>query len=461
MEDEEINEEIQPSKKKEGSKNLRAIERSNLRGVQGRSSPKKRQPTKTRKKRSTGERSVQERPKKKQSSNKGKRMAIFLTLVAIIVLLLLTTIFATARLDITLASTEVSVDGVFHAVREPAQSKDISYQQLGVFKETQEMPITNITRERQNTRAEGTVIIYNTNSSGESLDLLNRTRLQSESGKIYRLIGKQVIPGGKKSGGEFVPGSKEVKIEADSFGNDFNLMDKGTRLSVPGLAKWKEFADTYAITSSQIVGGFSGERLIPDTTEEAEARQQLRRSIEESLREELAQSVAYNSLSEQVVFENGIFISFESLENTQSGGTVMVREKGTLYAISFREAELAALLVKYAPTSVQSVLPAQVKEPKGLSMEIEKADEFDIVSSTEFSFRLNGSADLFWDIDTALLTNDIAGKNRKEVADILTKEYPQVTNHQTPHIFPAWRNTLPRNKEKIKINITHDIKSEQ
>ena len=342
----------------------------------------------------------------------------------------------------------------FHAVREPAQSKDISYQRLGAFEVTHEAPITSGTRERQNTRAEGTVILHNINPSGESLDLINRTRLQSENGKIYRLIGKHVIPGGKTTGGTFVPGSKEVKIEANDFGDDFNLPNEGTRLSVPGLAKWKEFAGTYAVTSSRIVGGFSGERFIPNKDEEAKIRQQLQRDIEKKLRDELAQSVANNQLTKRTVFEEGIFIEFESLENEQNGNTAMIREKGTLHAIAFRETELAALLARYAPSSIQSVLPTRVK-PKDFSMKIEKTDEFEIVSSTEFSFRLNGSADLCWDVDTALLTDDIAGKNRKEVADILTSEYAQVIQHATPEIFPAWRNTLPANKEKIEIDIEH------
>ena len=81
-----------------------------------------------------------------------------------------------------------------------------------------------------------------------------------------------------------MPGSKEVKIEADDFGNDFNLPDKGVRLSVPALIeKHPTFAGTYAITSSKIVGGFSGERFIPNADEEATIRQQLRRDIEKRI----------------------------------------------------------------------------------------------------------------------------------------------------------------------------------
>lgn len=452
---EEKTEEAQSTEENEGeNKKLHAIERSGLRGATARSNAKKRRPIKARKKRGINARGNQKQISRRKKSNAGKKAAIFFTLLAIVIVFLLTTVFATAQLDITLSSAEVSVDGVFHAVREPAQSKDISYGRLGAFEETQKATVTNGTRERQNTRAEGTVILYNVNPSGESLDLINRTRLQSESGKIYRLIGKHVIPGGKTTGGTFVPGSKEVKIEADDFGNDFNLPNKGARLSIPGLAKWKEFAETYAVTSSKIVGGFSGERFIPDPGEEEKIRQQLQRDIEKKLRDELAQSVANNSLSKRIVFEEGIFIEFESLENEQNGNAVMIVEKGTLHAISFRETELAALLVKYAPSSAQSVLPARVK-PKDFSMKIEKSDEFKIVSSTEFSFRLSGSADLCWDIDTALLAADITGKSRKEVADILTSEYPQVVQHATPDIFPAWRNTLPANRGKTEIEIRH------
>ena len=453
--EEEMNRDTGSSEEgEEESKSLHAIERSGLRGATSRLGTKKRRSVKVRKKSSVNVRSAQKQNKRRKKPSTGKKAAIFFTLLAIIVLFLLTTVFATARLDVTLSSTEISVDGVFHAVREPAQSKDISYQKLGAFEIEQKASVTNGTRERQNTRAEGTVILYNVNPSGESLDLINRTRLQSENGKIYRLIGKHVIPGGKTTGGTFVPGSKEVKIEANDFGNDFNLPNKGTRLSIPGLAKWKEFANTYAVTSSKIVGGFSGERFIPDQDEEVKIRQQLQRDIEKKLRDALVKSVKNNSLSKPIVFEEGIFIEFESLENEQTGGTAMIGEKGTLHAIAFRETELAALLAKYAPSSIQSALPTRVK-PRDFSMKIEKGDEFEIISSTEFSFRLSGSADLCWDVDTTLLTSDIAGKNRKEVADILTNEYSQVTQHKTPEIFPAWRNTLPANKGKIEIGIEH------
>ena len=373
-------------------------------------------------------------------------------LIAVAVLFLLTTVFSTAHLDVTLSSVdlELPIDGMFTAIREPAQSKDISYRRLPPFEETREARISSITRERQSTRAEGLVTVYNVNLSGESLGLVNRTRFVSEDGRQWRLIGKQTVPGGKTVKGTFVPGSKEVRVEGDGVGNKYNLLDVGTRLSVPGLAPYKEFADTYAVTKTKIIGGFSGERFIPDAGEESDVRQRLRRDIEKELRDSLAQSIAGNSLSERVVFEGGVFIDFESLENGQDDDSVLIREKGTLYAISFRSAEFASKLVKYAPSFAQSAPPTRV-DVKELSMEIGKSDDFDVVSSTEFSFRLSGTAKLFWDIDEPLFLRDIAGKKRSEVEDIIAREHPQIKRINIFTIFPAWRTNLPGNRNKIRI----------
>ena len=454
--EEELQEEGQQDAGKESSSRLRSIERSPLRGAQAKVGVKRRSTTK-RHSASAGTdraRRVRSRPKARRKRG-SKRLLAFTVLIAIAiaVLFLLTTAFSTARLDLTLSSVELPIDGVFSAIREPAQSKDISYRRLPPFTEAREASITSVTRERQNTRAEGVAVLHNVNPSGESLDLVNRTRLQTEDGRIYRVIGDHTVPGGKKAkDGSFVSGTKEVKVEADSVGTKYNLLEAGTRLSVPGLSRYRGYADTYAVTKTRIVGGFSGERLIPDEDEDEVVRRQLRRDIEKTLRDSLAQSITNNSLTERVVFDGGVFIDFQSLENEQSDDSVLIREEGTLYAVSFREAELASLLSGYASSVSHSTPPMRV-EVKDLSMKIEKRDDFDVISSTEFSFRLSGSATLFWDIDKTLFLNDVAGKTRVEAKDIIAGEYTQVKQVNNLSVFPAWRTSLPSNKDKIGVTV--------
>ena len=394
-----------------------------------------------------------------------KRALIFGIAVIIAIFALITTTFATATLKLTLASAEVTIDGVFSAIREPAQSAEISYSKRGPYTETRKTTVTEITKERRNSRAVGTVTVYNTNNPEKGtpnlLKLVNRTRFKTKDGKIYRLVGPQNIPAGKKVDDKFVPGKKEVKVEADKVGDEYNLKEKGTRLTIPGLAGSKEFGDAYALTKTDIVGGFSGEQFIPDPKKAATAREQLRREIERKLRDTLAQALDTNTLSERVVFEDGIFINYESLENEQTADSVIIQEKGTLYAISFREVELAALLAKYAaPPAPSGVKPTSI-DTAGLKMEMEKDEEFDIVSSTEFSFRLTGDATLFWNVDDHLFLSDIMGKERKEIEDIIMNQYPQVTQVNEFSLFPIWRTTTPGNKDKITVDIEYDGTQEE
>lgn len=425
---------------------LRSIERSTLSGARSR---KGRGVSGRRRKLTNGRVDLPERGGRK--GGRMKRYAVLVVLLLAALIFLLSTTFATGSLHMTLTSADLTVDGVFSAIREPAQSADISYGVRGPYTETREAAVTSITRERQNTRATGTITVYNAHRSGERLDLVNRTRFQTENGRIYRLIGKQIIPGGRTVDGELVPGEKEVKVEADSVGDEYNLPEKGVQFTIPGLVKYKAFDGSYAMSETRIVGGFSGERFIPDPKEAAEVREQLRYEIERMLRETLTQSLDTNSLSERVVFEDGVFIEYESLEDKQTESGVVLREKGILRAISFREAELAALLSRFASGSVPGDVPPANVDTMNLTIDVEENDDFAIASSKEFSFRLSGVAKLFWSIDASLFLSDVAGKNRAEVDDLIIREYPQVTRINEFSVFPIWRTTMPGNKDKVRV----------
>ena len=121
MEDEERNEQQQGEETE--SRKLRSIERSNLRGARTRSTEgrgrrvvQKRRP----------EKNIERPKKRKKGKKKNKIIITFLILLAIVVIAM-TTLFSSAKIDMTIASVELPIDGVFSAIREPAQSKDISY----------------------------------------------------------------------------------------------------------------------------------------------------------------------------------------------------------------------------------------------------------------------------------------------------------------------------------------------
>lgn len=435
---------------------LHSIERSNLSSAQSSDSVRKKPSSR---KRSSDD--ILGGAKKGNRRSGGKKRSIFVLLILIgAAIFFVSTTFSKATVSLTLASSDVAIDGVFSAVREPAQVPDgISYSRRGPYEEVREAIVTNITKEPRSTHATGTVTVYNPHT--EELKLINRTRFQTADGRIYRLKGQQTVPAAKKSGDEVVPGEKEVEVEGDVIGSAYNLTEKNVRLSIPGLANTPNFKEAYGVSKERIVGGFDGERFIPNEEEEKEKRAQLRIDIERELRDTLVQSLDNNSLKNRIVFENGIFIVYESLENEQRDDSVVLREKGTLYAVSFREAELATLLSQYASSGTvpQNVSPTNVEE-SGMTMELENREEFDIISSTEFRFRLSGSAKIFWNIDPLLFLSDIAGKDRSEIEEIVINQYPQITRINDISIFPLWRASLPGNRGKIQVDVSHGTPEE-
>ena len=429
---------------------LRSIERSKLSGAK--QSQKRRKVVKQQKLSGRRENGNNRR------RHSVRKIVISSVIVLLIIIALLHTMFANANVDMTLASADVRIDGSFSAIREPAQSPDgISYSKIGPFTETKSATITNITRERQNTYSEGTIVVYNTNTSGENLNLVNRTRFLTDDNKLYRLNGRQVIPGGRYVNGEFVAGRKEVKVIADKIGDNYNIKKNGVRFSIPGLAKYKQFSKSYAVSSTSIVGGFSGERFIPDTGETEAKRKQLRKEIQSALEDKLVEALDTNTLAKKVVFDDGRFISYESLPNEQSDNGVIIREQGELYAISFRERELAGFIVKFG-TSSSLIIPTGISPSTanvtGIDMTLETDEDFDVVSSTEFDFTLKGDAEVFWDVDRTLFLSDIEGQRKIRAEDIILGRYPQVTKHSIS-VFPFWRSSLPGNREKITLNVEY------
>lgn len=442
---------------------LHSIERSRLRGVgssQGRrlttgnprsssqtSNVKKRRPSvegRVRSPRADGSARIPRRRKKGIT-----RYLVVSIIFLLIALALISTTFSNAKIDVILASSEVTIDGVFKAIREPGQSADISFNPRSTSPIKKEEIITNFTRERQNVRASGILTVYNTSEVQETLDLVNRTRFQTPDGNIYRLTGKQVIPAARKVGGDIIPGKKDVKVEADEVGIAYNIK-KGAKLSIPGLSKDKDFKNSYAIVKSNIVGGFSGEKFIPNEEEERMVRERLRYEIETELRANLAKILETNSFSEMVVFDNAIFITYNTLENEQTENGVNIREEGILRSIEFREIEFASLLAGSIDNSpLAGVTPKRI-DTKEISIEIDIENE-DIDSIKEFSFRINGKGTIYWDVDEVLLLSDLAGKKKSNISDNILKTYPQILSVDKVSVFPLWRSTFPGNKNKINI----------
>jgi len=87
------------------------------------------------------------------------------------------------------------------------------------FRLTKEQTVQTSGFKTIESKASGQIIIYN-NFSFSAQTLLQNTRFEAPSGKVYRVNKTIVIPGMKKQGSVTSPGSVEATVYADKVGSD-------------------------------------------------------------------------------------------------------------------------------------------------------------------------------------------------------------------------------------------------
>src|SRR3989344_3071580 len=149
-------------------------------------------------------------------------------------------------------------------------------------------------------KASGTIVVYN-NASTEPQRLIENTRFESPSGKIYRIQTAITIPGKTAA-----PGSIEVTVYADQPGAEYNagLSD----FTVPGLKGTPRYTTIYARSKTPMTGGLVGMEKAVGAEDLANAKTELEVALKDDLWEEAKAEVPedfilFPSLS-QSVFED-------------------------------------------------------------------------------------------------------------------------------------------------------------
>ena len=286
-------------------------------------------------------------------------------------------------------------------------------------------------------KASGTIVIYNSASS-EPQKLVENTRFESPSGKIYRIATTITIPG--KKGDQ--PGSIEALVYADVAGPDSNsdLVD----LTLPGLKGTARYENIYARSKTPMTGGFTGKEKIVEESELKEART----TLESALREELTAKARAEAPDDFILLPGLATFTFEDKPQTESGeGTATVNLKANLLGVMFKKTELSrALAEKETRISAGETVEFETFEKISASF---AGQEPDLLAGDRVDFRISGTATLLWSTDELALINDLLGKSKSEISTIL-RNYPTIRMANAT-VRPLWRRTFPDQPEKITI----------
>lgn len=321
---------------------------------------------------------------------------------------------------------------------------------LRLIERTEEISLsieTTGTTEGNGEKARGTVVISN-NYSTESQPLVATTRLETEDGKIFRLVKGVTVPGITEISGNREPGAIEAEVIADQSGKDYNVGP--STFTVPGFKGGPKYAGFSAKSTSAMVGGGAENDDAVSAVAQSdidraldEAKEKFRTTLEAVVRESL-------SSGESFLMETADI----ALSGTPAAPTVGMVSPSFEYKATFRgrvfvfpedelERKVADILRKKSGVS-------DSYETRDISIEYgDGAPDYD---SGTFYLKFRVSAMFVAKIDEEKIREDLLGKGGDEIREMLAK-YPGVKKVEV-NLRPKYFNfSVPKNPERVTIVI--------
>ena len=349
-------------------------------------------------------------------------------------------IFSGATINIGLKTTETQLNETIFVLNE----EENTFESMSVPFKTIELEATEfveITAEREEMvrqRASGKIMVYNEHSSNNQ-NWIQNTRFESPNGLIFRTPTNLTIPGYTGSGSNITPGTIEIEIQADEFGERYNV-DEGTRFTIPAFAGQPSFNNFYAIATTPISGGFDGVRRVIDEEDLLEARSNLESEIKKALINKIESEITDDFLA---FYTDNSFTFLNIDEENISNDKVKLTQTGRVELILVKKTDLAISI------AYNQVIDYNVNE-KIKILNIEDLIIEHSIDGNSKILTITGNTMLEWQIDKDMLRSDVSGLEISKIKDILIN-YREIAS-VTTEISPFWRNSFPENVNRIKIN---------
>lgn len=299
-------------------------------------------------------------------------------------------------------------------------------------------------------KATGRVVIYNTYSSS-SQKLIETTRLESTSGKIYRIIAPVTVPGTSLRNGETIPGSVEVTVMADGSGEEYN--STLTDFTIPGFKNDPKYSKFYGRSKTEISGGFKG-TVGKISEEDAKKADDV---LAQSLKDKLLKQVQAQIPAGFIFYPDGVSFSANVSEageaRSDGSGLVPVTKKGTLYAFIFDSEKLTK---KIAETQITQFDGSSIHIPelKNLKFTLGTKDAERPEDVQQITFSLEGATRLVWNLDKEKIVTALLGTSKDDFQNILSS-YKNIDAGEVT-LKPFWKTTLPKDASKISLIVQEE-----
>ncbi|MCB9805904.1 hypothetical protein H6775_01950 [Candidatus Nomurabacteria bacterium] len=292
--------------------------------------------------------------------------------------------------------------------------------------------------ENVETKASGTITIYN-NHTTDSQPLVKNTRFESPDGLIYRIDKSVTVPGKTTSG---QPGTIDVEVFADDVGEKYNI--GMTDFTIPGFKDTPQFDGFSAKSKTEMTGGFKGVRPVVSESDFQEAVSKL----QDQLTTKVIEKAGSETSEEMIALYDSSAISFSAPKQAIDSNNVNISITGSLNLFVFDKSKFSNFLASEVLTIFNQDDNVYILDPTTLEIKL-ITDNNDETSDNTTTIEVSGKARFVWENDNEILKQDLAGKNRKELKNIL-QDFNGIAKAEAI-IRPFWKTKFPDNVEKITV----------
>src|SRR3989344_5615992 len=308
---------------------------------------------------------------------------------------------------------------------------------------TQTFPTTGEKEVAQ--KARGKITVFNEYGTTPQV-LIATTRFQTSDGLIFRTLKGITVPGTKVENGKIIPGRIDVEVIADKPGQTYNI--SGGKFNIPAFKERGDagrYEKIYGVSEEAMKGGAVGKAKVVTETDFNTAKQvlsgQVNKSVEESLKTQTSGLKVINSSA----------IKTKEPESTakidEAADSFNMTVGSSIKTVGFKEDDLNNLIKFFIDKNLNLIV---LPEKLTLSYENVTIDE----TSNFLSFTVTIKGGGYVKIDSDKIKSDLSGKNEKEIKNYFLGLTDSVGMAKV-NLTPFWVNKVPRDKEKIQLQINY------
>lgn len=312
-------------------------------------------------------------------------------------------------------------------------------------------------------KAEGIIRIYN--DYQYSQPLIKDTRFQAPLEKFQPSLNqeKDEYPWFRTLEVVTVPANsfRDVKVVADSPGEKYNIA--ASTFSVPGLAGTPQYTFVYGKSSDPMKGGLKQE--LPSVTEED--LQKAKDTLTEKAKKEIEDLLKSDIPSELVFLEGALETKIlETFSLAKAGMEVEkfnYQLKARATSLFFKKEDIENFVQSFITSQISDYIPPTAVLPEGRaqgkkiylpSLKIDYSPEDINLKAGKIILNLEMKAKIYSAIDEISLKQGLAQKSLTE-AQISLESHHLITGVKIK-LWPFWLTRIPKDLEKIKIELRVD-----